>query len=148
MNDVAGIPPELLRKGRFDELFSVMLPTESERALIFNIHLTKRLRQPDRKKLIGSVINPKELALQTDGFSGAEIEAVVESALRISFFNGHELSMADLHTAVYQTVPLSKSDATKLQRVVEWCKTRTRSANASEKEAEFVKAAGGRTLDA
>jgi SpoVK/Ycf46/Vps4 family AAA+-type ATPase len=78
-NDISALPPELLRKGRFDEIFYVTFPNASERENIFTIHLKKR-NKTDK-------IDVKKLAEKTDGFSGADIEAVVKEAIEVAFVN-------------------------------------------------------------
>src|ERR1051325_3730767 len=77
-NDISQLPPEFLRKGRFDELFFADLPSQEERAEIWAVHLGKRGRKVDE-------FNVAELSSRTDGFTGAEIEAVVTEALYASF---------------------------------------------------------------
>lgn len=133
-NDIASLPPELLRKGRFDELFSVLLPDEQERQEIIKIHVTKRSStEHNRVKLINNgkpngidLIRFSEL---TDGFSGAEIEAAIVEALNNAFADGKDLNGMDLEDAIKATNPLSQTMAEKLEAMKEWCKHRTRAAN-------------------
>ena len=99
-NDVAQLPPELLRRGRFDELFFVDLPTVAERREILAIHLTKRGRQPDHYRLA-------ELAEQAERFTGAELEQAVITALYTAFAEGRDLEEDDLANALTATVPLA-----------------------------------------
>ena len=80
-NDVSALPPELLRKGRFDEIFYVDFPSEEERAAILKVHLKKR-------KKGGRRIGVKKLAKETEGFSGADLEGVVKDALEDAFLEG------------------------------------------------------------
>jgi SpoVK/Ycf46/Vps4 family AAA+-type ATPase len=103
-NDIEGLPPELLRKGRFDEIFFIDLPSAQERANILAIHLTKHHRDYRDFDLAGHV-------LATDGFSGAEIEQAVISALYMAFAEGEDTKLADRHLqqAVGTSVPLSQS---------------------------------------
>lgn len=85
-NNISSLPAELLRKGRFDEIFFVDLPTEREREEIFKLHLMKRLKNSDVASKIDLTSELfKELASQTEGFVGAEIEQVVISALYEAF---------------------------------------------------------------
>lgn len=143
-NDVSGLPPELLRKGRFDEIFSVMLPNLKERREVWTIHLEKR----NRTKLIGSVIDIDYFANKTEGFSGAEIEMLIVEAMHTAFDVGRELSSADLEEAINQTKPLSVTMQEKISAMAEWCKDRTRSANAETTDpppAQPVAAAAGPT---
>jgi hypothetical protein len=101
-NDLTIVPPELLRKGRFDEIFFVDLPDASEREQIFKIHLTRR-----KQKLEG--MDLKRLAEATEGFSGAEIEQVVVSALYRTLQHKTRLITEGLLEEISQTVPLSVS---------------------------------------
>jgi SpoVK/Ycf46/Vps4 family AAA+-type ATPase len=102
-NDVAGIPPELLRKGRFDELFFVDLPNEAERRKILEIHLRKR-RKWNREIDLAAVID------DTKGFNGADIEAAVKEAIEAAFIAGKEkLATADLLAAVKSIKSISAS---------------------------------------
>jgi AAA+ superfamily predicted ATPase len=101
-NDVTALPPEFARKGRFDEVFFVDLPSEEERREIFRLHLTRRDRDPD-------AFDVAALAGATEGFSGAEIEAAVVGALYRAYAAGSELTNAALLEEVAATVPLSRS---------------------------------------
>jgi hypothetical protein len=101
-NDLSILPPELLRKGRFDEIFFVDLPTPRERAEILRIHLALRKQDPARHDLVA-------LAGAADGFSGAELEQVVISALLQSLHDSRPLDDALLLAELGATVPLSRS---------------------------------------
>ena len=93
-NDVSALPPELLRKGRFDEIFYVDFPDEDERAAILKVHLKKRKKDGPRTDV-------KQLAKQTDGFSGADLEGVVKDAIEDAFLEGEaELNTAHLHRSM------------------------------------------------
>ncbi|MCW5940139.1 MAG: AAA family ATPase [Fimbriimonadaceae bacterium] len=118
-NDVSALPPELLRKGRFDEIFFIDLPDLDERKEIFRIHLTKRKRDPRKFKV-------PELAKLTDGFSGAEIEQVVVGALNKAFDEGRELSFSDLSEECQAQVPLSRMMAEDIAALREWARLRAR----------------------
>ncbi|MBK7857334.1 MAG: AAA family ATPase [Archangiaceae bacterium] len=120
-NRIDGLPPELLRKGRFDEIFFIDLPTPAEREEIFRIHLTKRKRRPESFE----VPRLSELA---EGFSGAEIEQAVVSALYDAFADGGDLSQPLLETALQQTVPLSRTMVEEIARLRDWARLRTRKA--------------------
>jgi SpoVK/Ycf46/Vps4 family AAA+-type ATPase len=116
-NDVSRLPPELLRKGRFDEIFFVDLPTESEREEIFRIHLGLRKVDPATFDLAG-------LAAAGDGFSGAEIEqAVIAGALR-SLQASKPFDTAAVLEELRATVPLSVSRAEDVAALREWAKGR------------------------
>jgi NAD(P)-dependent dehydrogenase (short-subunit alcohol dehydrogenase family) len=101
-NDLSRIPPELLRKGRFDEIFFVDLPDETERAAILQIHLMRRKQDPKRFNLL-------ELVNATDGFSGAEIEQVVITALYRAIYEQRPVDTELIIQEVKSTVPLSIS---------------------------------------
>ena len=103
-NDIEGLPPELLRTGRFDEIFFIDLPSPQERANILAIHLTKHHRDYRDFDLAGHV-------QATEGFSGAEIEQAVISALYMAFAEGEDTKLADRHLqqAISASVPLSQS---------------------------------------
>ncbi|HLJ75178.1 MAG TPA: AAA family ATPase, partial [Thermoanaerobaculia bacterium] len=116
-NDLMSVPPELLRKGRFDEIFFVDLPTIDERASIFRIHLGLRKQDPAKFDL------PK-LAAATDGFSGAEIEQVVISALYRALQRNEPLTTDALIESARSTVPLSVSRREDVDRVREMARTR------------------------
>jgi ATP-dependent 26S proteasome regulatory subunit len=121
-NDISQLPPELLRKGRFDEIFFVDLPAESERKEIFAIHLGKRKRDPAGYDL-------DALAQASDGFSGAEIEQVAISGLLVAFEAEREVTTDDLLTAIKQTVPLSVTMREDIEMVRHWAKGRARPAS-------------------
>jgi SpoVK/Ycf46/Vps4 family AAA+-type ATPase len=122
-NNVHALPPELLRKGRFDETFSVFLPDEDERKEIFSIHLNK----VGRGKLVKG-LNLGNLSKMTEGYSGAEIECAVTEAMFNAFSSNREPNEADLEGAITSTQPLSVMMAEQVRAMQEWCKTRTRPA--------------------
>lgn len=96
-NDISALPPELLRKGRFDEIFFTDLPTRSERAKIFDLHIRKRTENSEIAHNIQ--ITPEccyELADLTKGYVGAEIEQIVIAAMYEAFYNGIGLEKEDL----------------------------------------------------
>ncbi len=127
-NNIAGLPPELLRKGRFDEIFFVDLPRLEERQEIFAIHLARRRRDPAQFDL-------RALAQQAEGFSGAEIEQVVISALYDAFETERELTQADLLRNIAQTVPLSQTMQEQVTLLRNWARTHARPASLSGEEA-------------
>jgi hypothetical protein len=116
-NDISKLPPELVRKGRFDEIFFVDLPAQAAREKILAVHLEKRGRPHERYAL-------SLLAERMEGFSGAEIEQVVVSALYTAFARDEEL--ADVHLAheIGRTVPLSTTMAEPIARLREWAHRR------------------------
>jgi len=111
-NDIEGLPPELLRKGRFDEIFFIDLPSPQERATILAIHLTKHHRDYRDFDL------PRHAEAAAD-FSGAELEQVVVSALYDAFSEGESSRLEDRHLerAIAQSVPLARSVAGKIERL-------------------------------
>ncbi len=122
-NRIDALPPELLRKGRFDEIFFIDLPTAGERADIFRIHLAKRRRAPEK-------FDVARLAAAAEGFSGAEIEQAIVSALYDAFADGAELSQALIERSLGETVPLSRTMVEEIARLRDWAKLRTRKASA------------------
>jgi len=121
-NDISKLPPELLRKGRLDEIFYVDLPTPEEREKIWSIHLNKR-------KQTLSTEDVGELVKNSEGMSGAEIEAVIIDAMYNSFAERRALQKADILIAIQKTTPLSKTMAEKIEQIREWAKTRARPAS-------------------
>ena len=125
-NDVAQLPPELLRRGRFDELFFVDLPSESERLEILAIHLQKRGRDPKQFRL-------DELAAQTERFTGAELEQAITAALYKAFAESRELAGDDIANALTETVPLYETYEERIKELRDWARTRARSASVDPK---------------
>lgn len=108
-NDISKFPPEFLRKGRFDELFSVTFPNEEERKNILKIHLNKRRKFHQN-------IDINSLSKQTDTFSGADIEAVVKETIENAFIDKKEnINTDDLIAVIKTTQPLSKSFGDKIK---------------------------------
>jgi SpoVK/Ycf46/Vps4 family AAA+-type ATPase len=125
-NEVDRLPPELARRGRFDEVFFVDLPSIAERAQILAVHLRRRGRDP-------SLYSVVELARELEHWSGAEIEQMVTSALFRAFAAKGDLSEAHLRAAARELVPLATLYEEKIQAVREWGQTRARSASADRK---------------
>ena len=121
-NRIQTLPPELLRKGRFDEIFFIDLPAAPERREIFRIHLQRRERDPVFFQL-------EDLALATEGFSGAEIEQAIIAGLYLAFAQGGELAQAHLLRAVQETFPLSQTAGEEIAALREWAQSRTRLAS-------------------
>ncbi len=122
-NDIAMLPPELLRKGRFDEIFFVDLPDFEERQEIFAIHLLKRHRLPERFDL-------QRLARETEGFTGAEIEQAVIAGLYDAFEAGRDLEEEDLLRNIAQSIPLSQTMREQVTALRNWALTHARPASA------------------
>lgn len=126
-NDIEALPPELLRKGRFDEVFFVDLPGEAARAHIFAIHLRKRGRDPQRFDL-------PRLAEASEGYSGAEIEQAVIAALHEAFPARAELTTARLLAALQSSPPLSVTMAERVAGLRQWAQGRCVPAEDAEVE--------------
>ncbi len=120
-NDVSKLPPEFLRKGRFDEIFFIDLPDEGAKQQMFEIHLTRRGQDPEQ-------FDTWKLAETADGFSGAEIEQVIVSALYTAFSVNSSLSTEILLQEIRKTAPLSETRAEDIQALRKWAKERTVSA--------------------
>lgn len=120
-NNISQLPPELLRKGRFDEIFFVDLPERAEREEIFRIHITKRSRNPEDYDL-------RKLADASDGFSGAEIEEAVSSALFDVFDKRQNLNTEAILHSIETTVPLSRTMKEGIDQIREWAQDRARPA--------------------
>ncbi len=121
-NDISQLPPELLRKGRLDEIFFVDLPSRNERAEIFKIHIGKRRRDPSK-------FDVELLADGSKDFSGAEIEESINSALYDAFYSGSELTTEHIGLALSQTVPLAKTMDEQINRLRNWAEGRARNAS-------------------
>ena len=117
-NDIAKLPPEFIRKGRFDEVFFVDLPGTNARTEIFRIHLRKRKQDPAR-------FDVAALAARTDGFSGAEIEQVVVSALYAAFSSAKAPDTGLLHAEIEATKPLSGTMRERIAELRAWAAERT-----------------------
>jgi hypothetical protein len=128
-NNVTALPPELIRKGRFDELFFVDLPNAAERKQIFSIQLTKRKRNPADYDL-------DRITAAARGFSGAEIESAVQTALYAAYSRKKELASEDLLVALSSTVPLSTTRAEEIAELRAWAKTRAVWASTPEAKSE------------
>lgn len=121
-NDVSALPPELLRRGRFDELFFVDLPGVEERQEILSIHLRKRSRDPGHYRIA-------ELAEEAERLTGAELEQVVTAALYTAFAEKRELEDDDLVNAVSETVPLYDTYEERIKELRDWARDRARPAS-------------------
>jgi SpoVK/Ycf46/Vps4 family AAA+-type ATPase len=116
-NDIEALPPELLRKGRFDEIFFVDLPDLAGRTHILSIHLAKRKRDPARFDLAA-------LAEASAGFSGAELEQAIVSALHEAYAAGTELATAHVLAAIRASPPLSVTMAERIDGLRAWARGR------------------------
>ncbi|MGK7871944.1 MAG: AAA family ATPase [Xenococcaceae cyanobacterium] len=126
-NRVERLPGEFLRKGRFDEIFFVDLPTSEERQDIFKIHLGKRRSDITRFDL-------EQLAKVSNGFSGAEIEQAIISSMYEAFAQDREFTQLDIIAAIKSTLPLSRTMIEQVTALREWARQRARPASASVAE--------------
>lgn len=132
-NDISRLPPELLRKGRFDEIFFVDLPTQREREKIFQVHLKKRVDSSDVTHWVSSGADIcEELASLSEGFSGAEIEQAVIASLYDAFYADRGLTREDLIRSIRDTVPLSVTQREQLTTLRTWAEKRAVLATARE----------------
>ena len=113
-NDIQALPPEMLRKGRFDEIFFVGLPTQSERLAIFTVHLS-RLRPHNLK-----TYDIERLAYETPDFSGAEIEQTIIEAMHIGFSQNRDFTTDDVLEAASQIIPLARTAQEQIQELQDW----------------------------
>ncbi len=116
-NNIRALPPELLRKGRFDEIFFVGLPNQEERAQIFEVHLNRfrgyNLRSYDLDRL----------SYETPNFSGAEIEQIIIEAMHIGFSQNRDFTTEDILEAASQIVPLAQTASAEVEYLLEWAKS-------------------------
>lgn len=121
-NDISALPPELLRKGRFDEIFFVDLPDAEARAQLFRIHLRRRGREPGE-------FDSAALAAASEGFSGAEIEQAIVSGLYSAFSRQQALSTEILLAELRSTRPLSITRREAVEQLRAWARERAVPAN-------------------
>ena len=159
-NKIDALPPEFLRKGRFDEIFFVDLPTQSEREDIWKLHLDRRLSGNSRA---GGSFDPSpealnKLATVSEGFSGAEIEQAVIGACFDAFAERRAVTIEDLLRTVENTVPLSVTQAEQITRIREWAESRAVAATSADSRDAYEHSApadpndvsswrGGRAID-
>lgn len=126
-NDISSLPPELIRKGRFDEIFFVDLPLPEERLEIFGIHLKMRERDV-------TMFDMDSLVKCSDGFTGAEIEAAIVDAMYVGFDDGQrEITTMDIQNSLSETVPLSVQMKEQVDNLRIWARTRARHASVPRK---------------
>lgn len=158
-NDISSLPPELLRKGRFDEIFFVDLPTKKEREKIFKVHINKRLKSSSvHHEITADDSVCSELAEISAGYVGAEIEQIVISAMYEAFYLSRGLKKDDIIKAIKETVPLSSTQREQIIELRAWAKNRAVLATAIEDrekvspsdddgDGSFVNTQGGRIVD-
>jgi SpoVK/Ycf46/Vps4 family AAA+-type ATPase len=130
-NNVTALPPELIRKGRFDELFFVDLPNQAERKAILAIQLARRKHNPAEFDL-------EQIARAADGYSGAEIDAALQSAMYRSFADKQALATQSLLQALAITVPLSTTRAEEIEALREWARSRAVPASLADAKAQAI----------
>ncbi len=133
-NKVESLPPELLRKGRFDEIFYIDLPQPKERKEIISIHLNKKNRDPENYNL-------QALVKATEGYSGAEIQQAIKDAIQQAFYEQvTDVSTNHILAALKSSVPISVTMKEGVEYVRNWAKNRARPASETEQpEEESVK---------
>jgi ATP-dependent 26S proteasome regulatory subunit len=124
-NNIKALPVEFTRKGRFDELYGVHLPTHDERREIFAIHLRLRKRDPEQFDL-------DQLAGDSEGYTGADIREVVQLALKMAFQAGEQLTTDHLTRALPEIRPLAKTDPESVMAMTQWLDTHTKPAGIGE----------------
>lgn len=141
-NNVTQLPPELLRKGRFDEIFFCDLPAADERKQIFDIHLRKKHRDPSAFEL-------DRLVGATGDFSGAEVEQAVVAALYDAFDADQDLTTDGLLAALGDIVPLAVTMREQIEGMREWARTRARDASGrrTERRGSWLEKHGARKLE-
>lgn len=160
-NDISSLPPELLRKGRFDEIFFVDLPTLKEREKIFKVHISKRIKSSSIQHEITAEDSVcKELSALSAGYVGAEIEQIVIAAMYEAFYANRGLRKEDIIKATKETVPLSSTQREQILELRAWAKERAvlataiedretdaSSAGDNDDDGDFVNSQGGRIVD-
>jgi len=136
-NDISQLPPELLRKGRLDDIFFVDLPSLEERIEIFRIHITRRQRPVEQFDLA-------LLAGASQDFSGAEIEEAINSALYDAFYEQRDITTESVMATLAQTVPLAKTMDEQISRLRSWAEGRARNASVPR---EALKAGNARRME-
>jgi SpoVK/Ycf46/Vps4 family AAA+-type ATPase len=132
-NNIDKLPPEFLRKGRFDEIFFVDLPTKAERRIIWNVHIKKRLKSAE---VVGDLKIDKQLSERladiSEGYSGAEIEQAVIIGLFEAFSEQRSISEQDLTKALVNMVPLSVTQSENIEAIRDWANVRAVAATSQE----------------
>ena len=157
-NDISSLPPELLRKGRFDEIFFVDLPTTKEREKIFKVHIKKITKNTTISHEISTDDDVcRELAVASSGYVGAEIEQIVITAMYEAFYQNRGLTKKDILKAISETVPLSNTQREQILALRIWAQERAVLAtstqdrededDSSNDDSHFVNKQGGRIVD-
>ena len=148
-NKIDALPPEFLRKGRFDEIFFVDLPTFAERGPIWQVHIDSKLRPPSRAAGEFETTDAAlaDLAERSEGFSGAEIAQAVISGCFDAYEERRALRVDDLHRAIRNTIPLSVTQAEQINSVREWASTRAVAATADAARDQYSTAPSDNVTD-
>jgi len=159
-NKIDGLPPEFLRKGRFDEIFFVDLPTHDERVAIWELHISQRLAAGDRARGAFEMVPRalEDLAAASEGFSGAEIAQAVVAGCFDAFAERRPVTGNDFRHALENTVPLSVTQSEQIRTVRDWAASRAVAATSTtlsggysvapeSPEAEVSGWRGGRRID-
>ena len=133
-NDISQLPPELLRKGRFDEIFFVDLPSQKEREQIWQIQIAKYGRKPEDFDIV-------QLSRISDGLTGSEIEAVFTEALYTAFASNREPSDLDIAGSMNEFTSLAETMAESIKALRVWARSRARLATKPEPQAQGRKLA-------
>lgn len=137
-NNISQLPPEMMRKGRFDEIFFVDLPTKRERKEVLKVHIQKRIKDSE---VIGNFQLTEEvlenLAVKTEGFVGAEIEQLVIAALFEAYAEERSISLQDFEKAILNTVPLSVTQSEQIRDIRNWANVRAVTATPQEDLEEY-----------
>lgn len=147
-NNISELPPEMMRKGRFDEIFFVDLPTKRERKEILRVHFHKRIQDPEVLGEFGLTDEVLEdLVDKTEGFAGAEIEQLIVDALFEAFAENRSIRLEDFHKAIANTVSLSVTLAEQIRALRDWANVRAVTATPREdREGYDGKSSGGGRL--
>ncbi len=133
-NDISKLPPELLRKGRFDEIFFVDIPGPDSRKAVWEIHLKKRLSHRYDKLLQERKLDIQKLVEASAGYTGAEIEEAINEALYTAYSDDREVSTKDFVSALQLIYPISKTMPEVITNLRKWAKQRARLASDEEVE--------------
>jgi SpoVK/Ycf46/Vps4 family AAA+-type ATPase len=129
-NRVSSLPPELPRKGRFDEIFFIDLPNFHERFEILKLHMKKRGRSP-------AAFSLEALAKKADHLTGSELEQIIISAMYAAFARDLELSDSDILRALKDTVPLFETFEEEIKELRDWARKRARPASTDRRKIDF-----------
>lgn len=137
--NIDSLPSEMMRKGRFDEIFFIDLPTFNERKQIFKVHLESRLTYPEvRGDFEINDETLKHLSNITEGFGGSELEQIVVMGLYDAFSEDRSITLNDFENAVKNTVPLSVTQAEQIISIRNWANVRAVAATAQEDRMEYT----------